>query len=80
MQPIYKDASQSLDARLDDLMSRMTLEEKVGQLMQLDGRIDLEDVIPRQTPGSFLHILGDDVNRAIDLSLQTRLGIPEADV
>jgi beta-glucosidase len=76
MQPIYKDASQTLDARLADLISRMTLEEKVGQLMQLDGRIDLEDVIPRQTPGSFLHILGDDVNRAIDLSLQTRLGIP----
>ncbi|KAL4928982.1 glycoside hydrolase family 3 protein [Aspergillus undulatus] len=30
--PIYKDASYSLDDRLEDLLSRMTLEEKAGQL------------------------------------------------
>jgi beta-glucosidase len=76
MQPIYKDPSQSVEARVDDLLSRMTLEEKVGQLLQLDGRCDLEQVIGEKTPGSFLHILGEDVNRAIDLSANTRLGIP----
>jgi beta-glucosidase len=31
--PIYKDPSAPLDRRVDDLLSRMTLEEKVSQLM-----------------------------------------------
>src|SRR5439155_1141826 len=30
--PIYLDAKQSIEARIDDLMSRMTLKEKIGQL------------------------------------------------
>ena len=31
--PVYKDPSLSIDIRLSDLLSRMTLEEKVGQLL-----------------------------------------------
>lgn len=30
--PIYPDASQPIDARIDDLLARMTLEEKIGQI------------------------------------------------
>ncbi|MGB8536931.1 MAG: glycoside hydrolase family 3 C-terminal domain-containing protein [Acidobacteriaceae bacterium] len=30
--PVYLDASQPIDARVDDLMARMTLKEKIGQL------------------------------------------------
>jgi beta-glucosidase len=30
--PLYLDATQPIDARVNDLMSRMTLKEKVGQL------------------------------------------------
>jgi len=30
--PLYKDASQSVDARVEDLLKRMTLDEKVAQL------------------------------------------------
>ena len=30
--PLYLDPNQPVDARVDDLMSRMTLKEKVGQL------------------------------------------------
>lgn len=33
--PLYQDASQPVDARVADLMSRMTLEEKVAQLQSL---------------------------------------------
>ena len=50
--PIYKDPSQPVDARVADLLSRMTLEEKVAQLTTLwsgknrllddDGRLDPE--------------------------------------
>ena len=32
--PVYKDASRPVDARVADLLGRMTLEEKVGQLVQ----------------------------------------------
>lgn len=30
--PIYKDASQSVEARIEDLLARMTLEEKIAQI------------------------------------------------
>ena len=36
-QPRYKDASLSVEKRVDDLISRMTLEEKVGQMNQFVG-------------------------------------------
>ncbi|WP_029289183.1 glycoside hydrolase family 3 N-terminal domain-containing protein [Cellulomonas sp. HZM] len=32
--PVYRDPSRSVDERADDLLSRMTLEEKAGQLFQ----------------------------------------------
>ena len=35
--PLYKDASQSVENRVADLMSRMTLEEKVAQMCQYVG-------------------------------------------
>src|ERR1035437_10304265 len=31
-QPIYLDSKQSIDKRVEELLSRMTLEEKVGQI------------------------------------------------
>ena len=30
--PLYKDATQPVEARIDDLISRMTLEEKIAQI------------------------------------------------
>lgn len=35
--PVYKDASQPVEKRVQDLMSRMSLEEKVGQMCQYVG-------------------------------------------
>lgn len=34
-QPVYKDASQSIEKRVADLLGRMTLEEKIGQMTQI---------------------------------------------
>lgn len=32
----YKDPKQPLDVRIKDLLNRMTLEEKIGQMVQID--------------------------------------------
>ena len=34
-QPLYKDARQPVDRRVEDLLSRMTLDEKVAQLLTI---------------------------------------------
>lgn len=36
--PAYKNPELTTEERINDLLSRMTLEEKVGQMMQLDSR------------------------------------------
>lgn len=72
----YLDSTLPVEDRLNDLLGRMTLEEKVGQLLMLDGRYDFASAIAEKNPGSLLHILPPNSDRAIDLSLQSRLGIP----
>ncbi|KYF63691.1 glycoside hydrolase family 3 N-terminal domain-containing protein [Sorangium cellulosum] len=74
--PLYRDAKQPVDRRVEDLLRRMTLDEKVGQLMQLDAQGDLEDAIGRMKVGSLLHCNGKDADAAIRRALGTRLGIP----
>jgi beta-glucosidase len=44
--PLYKDSSAALDRRVEDLLSRMTLEEKISQLMNDSPAIERLD-IPR---------------------------------
>ena len=72
----YRDPGLSIDARLDDLLARMTLAEKVGQMLQLDGRTDAVDQVKRFQPGSILHLLDEKLDPAIDAAAQNRLGIP----
>jgi len=76
MNPIYKDPTQPVEARLDDLLSRMTVEEKIGQMCQLDGRIAPEKWITEKHIGAFLHIIGQRTNELQKVAEQTRLGIP----
>jgi len=66
----------SIEERVADLMGRMTLEEKVGQLMMLDAGVEDISFINSMQPGSILHIFGEKANRAMDLAAKNRLGIP----
>lgn len=75
------------EARIADLLARMTLDEKVGQLVQVSsdwratgpvsfkGR--LRDDLVEGRIGSMLNVLGTRYTRAYqELALQSRLGIP----
>lgn len=73
---VYKNPSCTPGERTRDLLSIMTLEEKVGQMCQVDGRTDPLMWIFERHIGSFLHVTGDDPIRLQKLAAQTRLGIP----
>ncbi|WP_194421330.1 glycoside hydrolase family 3 N-terminal domain-containing protein [Microbacterium abyssi] len=72
----YRDATLPISERVADLLGRMTLEEKVGQMLQLDARDDLEDHVLRRNAGSILHTSPERIVAARELTLRTRLQIP----
>ncbi|EZP25210.1 glycoside hydrolase family 3 N-terminal domain-containing protein [Microbacterium oleivorans] len=72
----YLDASLAVDERVADLLGRMTLAEKIGQMMQFDAREDLEHIVNGRHAGSILHTSPEKVLRAAELTAQTRLRIP----
>ena len=74
----YKNPELPAEERIADLLGRMTLEEKVGQMMQLDARSgDLDDLIVNKHVGSILHTSPADLPRAVEtVNTKTRLGIP----
>ena len=74
----YKNPNLPAEERIADLLGRMTLEEKVGQMMQLDARSgDLDDLIVNKHVGSILHTSPADLPRAVEtVNTKTRLGIP----
>ncbi|RPF30421.1 beta-glucosidase [Streptomyces sp. TLI_185] len=74
--PAYRDPSRPLEERLEDLLARMTLPEKVGQMLQLDARGDLEDAVATKLAGSILHASPERMHAAVKLAAATRLGIP----
>jgi beta-glucosidase len=43
--PKYKDPKQPLIVRINDLLSRMTLAEKIGQMSQIERSVATPDVI-----------------------------------
>ncbi|XP_019199422.1 PREDICTED: uncharacterized protein LOC109193076 [Ipomoea nil] len=85
----YKDPKQEVDARIKDLMDRMTLEEKIGQMTQIERKVATFDVMKQYFIGSVLSGGGsvpcpkasaEDwvkmVNEIQKGALSTRLGIP----
>ncbi|XP_062085132.1 uncharacterized protein LOC133791219 [Humulus lupulus] len=87
----YRNPKEPLEARLKDLLSRMTLEEKVGQITQIERRIATanKDIITKFYIGGMLSATGsgpfpdalcsewaDMVNGFQKLAMGTRLGIP----
>jgi len=41
----YKNPNESIDIRVEDLISRMTLEEKIGQMLQIERKYASDNVL-----------------------------------
>lgn len=74
--PLFRDPSAAIDDRIEDLLDRMTLAEKIGQMMQLDARLDIEPIVLERQAGSILHASPETMLRARELVETTRLRIP----
>ncbi|PKU69655.1 Beta-xylosidase/alpha-L-arabinofuranosidase 2 [Dendrobium catenatum] len=85
----YKDPKQPLGTRIKDLMKRMTLAEKIGQMTQVERKIATAEDMKKYFIGSLLSGGGsvprpmatsmdwvDMINEFQKASLSTRLGIP----
>jgi len=72
----YLNRELTIEERCSNLLGRMTLEEKVGQIMMWDCRAEDLSFIAEKQPGSVLHILGERLDQAMSLAAGTRLGIP----
>ncbi|RDY09047.1 hypothetical protein CR513_06650 [Mucuna pruriens] len=85
----YKDPKVPLNVRISDLMKRMSLEEKIGQMTQIERSVATPDVIKNYFIGSVLSGGGSVpapkasvetwqqmVNQMQKAALSTRLGIP----
>jgi beta-glucosidase len=88
--PVYKDAKVAINLRIADLLQYMTIEEKAGQLNQLNGGVftgpavnDANQqakvqMVRESKVGSFLNVTGVKETRNIQKVAveETRLGIP----
>ncbi|KAJ1293599.1 hypothetical protein BS78_01G080900 [Paspalum vaginatum] len=85
----YKDPKQPINERVQDLLSRMTLEEKIGQMSQIERANATAEVIEKYFVGSVLSGGGSVpaeqatasvwqkmVTKMQKAALKTRLGIP----
>lgn len=76
MLPTYKNPAASVADRVKDLLSRMSLEQKVGQMMQLDAREGAKALIEERYVGSILHASPETIEEAYQVVSQTALQIP----
>ncbi|ERN11076.1 hypothetical protein AMTR_s00024p00127570 [Amborella trichopoda] len=87
--PLYKDPKAPLEERVADLLSRMTLAEKIGQMTQIDRSTANPELLMRLNIGSVLSgggsipapkaspaMWADMIDGLQNAALATRLGIP----
>ncbi|MDM7830054.1 exo-beta-d-1,3/1,6-glucosidase [Cellulomonas edaphi] len=72
----YQDPTLPVPDRVADLLSRMTLAEKVGQMLQLNAKDGVRAAIEEMHAGSILHASPERVREAAALTEKTRLRIP----
>ena len=85
----YRNKALPIEQRVKDLLSRMTVAEKAGQLNQLNGgsftgpaandagQIEKMNEVKNGFVGSMLNVIGTKETRAIqEVAMKTRLGIP----
>nr|QLK01375.1 glycoside hydrolase family 3 C-terminal domain-containing protein [Micromonospora carbonacea] len=72
----HLDPTRPTAQRVAHLLGRMSLAEKVGQMMQLDAHGDLADLVLEKHVGSILHTSPARVLQAHELTARTRLRIP----
>ncbi|MBQ9976358.1 MAG: glycoside hydrolase family 3 C-terminal domain-containing protein [Clostridia bacterium] len=80
---IYKDKNASIEDRVNDLMSKMTLEEKFAQMFLTADTDYIDSVVkngdfPKNSIGGMWGetLSAEDVNKLQDMAKSTRLGIP----
>lgn len=73
---MYRNPAASVQDRIADLIARMTLPEKVGQLLQLDATEGLESSVLDKHVGSILHTSPQQLIDAAEMVKRTRLQIP----
>ena len=74
--PLCAIAQESIDQRVEELLSKMTIEDKIGQLNQMDGRRDLEKIKQEVREGTLASIM-NIVDPAVTNELQ-RIAIEES--
>ncbi|PJI95024.1 glycoside hydrolase family 3 N-terminal domain-containing protein [Luteimicrobium subarcticum] len=72
----YLDPALPVPDRVADLLGRMTLPEKVGQMLQLDARTGVPHLVEEMHAGSILHAAPEDIHEAHRHVARTRLRIP----
>jgi len=72
----YLDARLPVAERVADLVARMSLPEKIGQMLQLNAKDGVDALVTEYHVGSILHASPENVRRAHELAARTRLRIP----
>jgi beta-glucosidase len=74
--PIYLDASRPIPERIQDLLDNMTIEEKIGQMLEVLRMDHMEHKFATLFPGSVGHVYGKDMTIIFNLTRGMRLKIP----
>jgi beta-glucosidase len=72
----YCNALLPVESRVADLLGRMTIEEKLGQLLAAAAHEDVESLVAQKQVGCFCHVTLERMPKLLELQAGTRLRIP----